>query len=129
MSSTTKYDLTNAASVVAEYIAALNDPNRMPARTAARSFIEPVLEKHGVIRSVRELRFMEAHAIWYACLVVTGNVRRVSRLEKSLMRVRDGRSTEKTIKMLRTRKGIAGNSIAAVHLNEILESVGHEVAA
>lgn len=127
----TKFDLTNAQALVTEYVAALNDPSRMPVRTAARSFLEPLMEKHGVIPSVRGLGFMEAHTIWYACLIVTGNVRRVSRLEKTL---RAGgwagrNTTETTIRRLLTRTGVGGTGLAHDLLMQILATVGHEAAA
>ncbi len=127
----TKFDLTNAQAVVDEYCTSLADPTQIPGRIG-RTWIETRLEKHGVIPDMRGLGFMESHAIWYACLIVTGSVRRVSKLERTLLPGRTthrGVSTESTIRKMLDRVWPAGTGVAASYLHEILDKVGHKTAA
>lgn len=112
----TKYDLTNAQALVEEYCAGISNPDTIPTKYN-RCWLEFAMERLGIIPNVRALGLFESHVIWYACLVVTGNVRRVTRLEGQFLFIKPGCCTETTIrKMLKGQS----NSIGAPVLREIL---------
>jgi hypothetical protein len=116
----TKYDLANAAALVAEYEAHIANPDRKVGQTG-RVWLEFFLEKHGIIPSARGLHLGESHALWYAILVITKSVRRVSRLEVKHNTARPGRTTERTIRMcLSNKASIYRDNHSAVLLREIL---------
>ncbi len=112
-------DFSKAPQVVAEYERELSREDVIPTKIGCRSWVEFCLERNGVIHDVRALRFSESHAIWYACLIKTGAVRRISRMEKRLRLNVWGRSTEGTIR--RMLKGNLRDTIAAVYLRGFLE--------
>jgi hypothetical protein len=104
-------------------------PDLPPARIGSRSWIELAMARHGIVPTYKDqFGWGDSNAIWYACLVVTGNVRRVSRLEKQLRMCRQT-TTETTIRRMLGRKGILANAISTRYLHEILDSVGHKAAA
>lgn len=114
----TTFDLTNAKALVDDYIQTLSDPEKIPAR-CNRTWVEFALERHGIIPDVRGLAFMESHSLWYACLIVTGAVRKVSRLESKILHPLPGQTTENTIR--RIRNGTLRGGIVDRCLSEILE--------
>ena len=124
--STLNIDISKADSAVTEYVNELSKDTNIPTRIACRTWIEFLLERHGVIADVRALRFGQAHAIWYACLILTKRVREVSRLEKQCRLNTFGRTTEGTIRRL--LNGNLRQSISAVMLREMVEPA-HESAA
>lgn len=68
-----KYDLTNAAALVEEYVREIQRPDIVPARVGARSWLELAMERHGIVPQYRDgFGFGESHAIWYACRRTTG---------------------------------------------------------
>lgn len=118
-----RYDLSKAAAVVNEYAAALADPNQLTGRLN-RTWIEARLERHGVIPDVRGLSFGESHALWYACLVTTGRVQEISRLEKACG-IRTPTTTQTAIRRcLSPKYSPTRDTVSARLLREILTEAG-----
>jgi len=116
----TKYDLSKAPAVVDEYVAAIQDKSQAPGKHG-RTWLEFVMQRNGLIPDVRQLGFMESHALWYACLVTTKRVREVSRLEIENKHARKGRTTERTIRRtLGTKWTPERDSLCSILLHQIL---------
>ncbi len=109
-------DPAKAQSLIDEYLSEINRGTRLGC--LGRTWMEFALQRHGLIEDVRRLKFMESHTLWYACLIITGNVRRVSRAEK--INTVGARKTEWTIRQLRT--GRMQQTLAAQILRQILEN-------
>jgi hypothetical protein len=120
----TAIDFSKAGLVVDEYVKAMTnpDPRAMPKQISSRSWIEFCLERNGVIKDVRALKLGQSHALWYACLILTKRVREVSRLEKRLLFIRPGGTTENTIKRL--LDGDLRSNIGSQLLKDFLAQAG-----
>lgn len=115
-----KIDRQKANAAIDEFLKELRDPNKMPTQVSSRTYVEFLLERHGIIADVRKLKFGESHVIWYACLILTGRVREVSRAEtKANLTKAPGLTTENTIR--RIRKGNLRTTIASPMLETILK--------
>lgn len=113
-----KYDLSKANAVIDEYVKAIQGPG---VRRFNRVWLEFCMERNGLIPNVRHLHFGESHALWYACLVHTGRVREVSRLEVKTNCCRPGVTTDKTIKKCLSAKwSTTRDTLSARLLREIL---------
>lgn len=116
----TQYDLTKANAVINEYVAAVSDKNQVPSKHN-RTWLEFCMQRNGLIPDVRQLAFMESHALWYACLVITGRVREVSRIEAKNNH-KAVRTTEATITRCFSNKyPIVRDSLTAHLLREIIQ--------
>lgn len=109
-----KYDWSKAKAVVNAYLTALNDNH--PLRLG-RSWIEVQMANCGLVQDWRGWQFMESHAAWYACIIRTKSIGKVTKAESEKQSRPSG--TAKTIKKLRF--GRLKGSHASVLLERLLE--------
>jgi hypothetical protein len=107
------YNWTKAQAVVDEYMKALEAKHPLQ---LGRSWIEIAMARVGLVDDWRGWMFGESHAAWYACLIRTGNITRVTKMESSKQSNPSG--TAKSIQKL--RKGTLRGSPASRYLEEML---------
>jgi hypothetical protein len=117
----TKYDLSKASAVIDEYLRELADPNKIPGRIG-RTWIEFCMQRNGMIPDVRNLGFGEAHALWYAALIVTKRLREVSRAERAAMPNQPFK-TETTVRRMMKPHTFSHDSLTARYVRDILEAL------
>jgi len=72
-----------ATAIIDEYLRDLSNPDKTYGQVCSRTHLEAQLVHWGVIPSTRGLMLGDSHALWYACLIITGRVMEVSKAEKA----------------------------------------------
>jgi hypothetical protein len=114
-----KIDLVKANACLDEYVTALSDPNGNPYRVQSRTWGEFCMKRHGF--EVDSLPLWDRVALWFALLILTKRVCKISQLETIQLRLPRGLSTELAIK-----KHLYGHtSTVGQSLRRILNENGH----
>lgn len=90
------YDWTKAQAVVDAYLDALKENHIL---RLGRSWMEIQMAKLGLVESWRDWQFMESHAAWYACLIRTKSIGKVTKAESDNQHKPS--ATSKTIRKIR----------------------------
>lgn len=90
------YDWSKAQSLVDAYLNALQDKHSL---CLGRTWLEVKMAEVGLIESWRDFKFGESHAAWYACLIRTRNIGRVTKAESNNQRKPS--KTAETIRKIR----------------------------
>jgi hypothetical protein len=115
------YDLSRAEATIADYLRAIENPDRLG--RPGRTWLEFCMVRNGLIPDERKLGFGESHAIWYAALVVTKNVQRVSSAEVHHGVATRPATTARTIRrILSNKRTITRDTLTARMVREILEA-------
>jgi hypothetical protein len=114
----TKYDLAKANAVIDEYLRELANPAKLPGRIG-RTWIEFCMERNGMIPHVHGLDFGEAHALWYASLIITKRLCEVARAERAAMPNHQFK-TEATVRRMMKPSTRAFDSLTARYVRDLL---------
>lgn len=90
-------NFTKANDAIDRYLSDLKNEDNLPTKFN-RTYHEINMARCGVVADFRGWSFGESHAVWYACLVLTGRVREVSRLETKHGLGLHGFTTERVIR-------------------------------
>jgi|SRR6516225_8427407 hypothetical protein len=97
-----KISLQAASAAIDEYLIALQSPTNDPTHIRNRIWIFSLMMRHGIVYDIQNVHLKDIFAIWYAMLVLARRVREVSGIERRVLRSPPERSTENTIRRLRT---------------------------
>ena len=123
----TWYDMDRANLVIDDYLKAVGNPDNITGQFG-RTWLEFCMERNGMIQDVRNLRFGDSHALWYAALISTGRVREVHRAEL-VAGIKGTRSTVWTARHLisgRLRTTVVGQELSQILAKRKVREFGGE---
>lgn len=108
------YNWTKAQVVVDEYLKALETKHPLQ---LGRSWIEIMMARVGLVADWRDWQFGESHAAWYACILLSRSIGKVTKRESE----KQSRPSETAKSIRKVRFGRLRGSPTAIFLEAMLK--------